>query len=44
VPFGGRYSVKVAYGNGVIVRTGTNFSTVAVAWQVLWLSPKWAGR
>jgi hypothetical protein len=44
VPFRGRYSVKVAYSNGVIVRTGTNFSTVAVAWQAAWLSPRWAGR
>jgi len=44
LPVGRRYSAKVAYGNGVIARTGTNFSTVAVAWQVLWLSPRWSGR
>jgi hypothetical protein len=43
-PVGRRYSAKVAYGNGVVARTGTNFSTVAVAWQVLWLSPRWSGR
>jgi len=43
-PVGRRYSAKVAYGSGVVARTGTNFSTVAVAWQVLWLSPRWSGR
>ena len=44
LPVGKRYSVKVAYSKGAIVRTGTNFSTIAVAWQMLWLSPKWSGR
>src|SRR5204862_1912574 len=43
-PVGKRYSAKVAYGSGVVARTGTDFSTVAVAWQVLWLSPRWSGR
>jgi len=43
-PVGRRYSAKVAYGSGVMARTGTDFSTVAVAWQVLWLSPRWSGR
>jgi Putative MetA-pathway of phenol degradation len=38
LPVGARYSFKVAYGSGVIVRTGTNFTTVAVAMQALWLS------
>jgi hypothetical protein len=37
VPIGGRYSLKAAYTSGVSVRTGTNFNTVSVAWQVLWL-------
>jgi len=39
-PVGNRYSAKVAYGSGVAARTGTDFETVAVAWQVLWLSPR----
>jgi hypothetical protein len=43
-PVGRRYSAKVAYGKGLVARTGTDFSTVAVAWQVLWLSPRWSGR
>jgi hypothetical protein len=43
-PVGKRYSAKVAYASGVVARTGTDFSTVAVAWQVLWLSPRWSGR
>jgi hypothetical protein len=44
LPVGKRYSAKVAYATGVVARTGTDFSTVAVAWQVLWLSPRWSGR
>lgn len=40
MPVGKRYSLKVAYGSGVIVRTGTNFTTYAIAWQALWLSPR----
>ena len=43
-PVGRRYSAKVAYGSGLVARTGTDFSTVAIAWQVLWLSPRWSGR
>jgi Putative MetA-pathway of phenol degradation len=44
LPVGARQSIKIAYGTGVVVRTGTNFRTVAVAWQMLWLSPRWSGR
>jgi Putative MetA-pathway of phenol degradation len=44
LPVGRRYSAKVAVGSGVVARTGTDFSTVAIAWQVLWLSPRWSGR
>jgi len=44
LPVGDRYSFKVGYSNGVTVRTGTDFSQIAVAWQVLWLSPRWSGR
>jgi len=44
LPVGNRYSAKVAYGSGVVARTGTDFRTIAVAWQVLWLSPRWSGR
>jgi len=40
LPVGRRYSLKLAYGSGVTVRTGTNFNTFAVAWQALWLSPR----
>ena len=40
MPVGRRYSFKIAYANGITVRTGTNFTTVAVAWQALWLSPR----
>jgi hypothetical protein len=44
LPVGKRYSAKIAYGSGVVARTGTDFNTVAIAWQVLWLSPRWSGR
>jgi len=44
MPVGVRYSLKVAYGSGIVARTGTNFRTVSVAWQTLWLSRKWSGR
>jgi len=36
LPAGRRQSFKIAYSNGVSVRTGTDFSTVAVGWQWLW--------
>ena len=38
LPIGSRYSFKVTYGSGIIVRTGTNFTTLAVAMQALWLT------
>jgi Putative MetA-pathway of phenol degradation len=38
LPVGVRYSLKASYGSGLFLRTGTNFSTVAVAMQALWLS------
>ena len=44
LPVGNRYPLKVAYGSGIVARTGTNFRTVSVAWQTLWLSRKWSGR
>jgi hypothetical protein len=43
-PLSNRNSLKVAWGRGAVVRTGTDFSTVAIAWQALWLSPRWSGR
>jgi hypothetical protein len=43
-PVGNRYSAKASYSTGVVARTGTDFSSVAIAWQVLWLSPRWSGR
>jgi hypothetical protein len=39
VPVGRRQSLKASYSSGVAVRTGTDFRTVAVAWQWLWLAP-----
>jgi hypothetical protein len=36
-PVGRQQSLKVAYSGGVAVRTGTNFRTIAVGWQWLWL-------
>jgi hypothetical protein len=42
LPVGVRNSLKVAYSSGLVVQKGTNFNTVAIAWQTLWLSPKFA--
>jgi Putative MetA-pathway of phenol degradation len=36
IPASRQQSLKIAYSNGVSVRTGTDFSTVAVGWQWLW--------
>jgi hypothetical protein len=37
LPAGRRQSLKIAYSSGVTVRSGTNFRTLAVGWQWLWL-------
>jgi hypothetical protein len=37
------YSVKVAYSSGITTRAGGDFEAVMVAWQLSWLSPRWAG-
>ena len=39
LPVGTRQSIKISYSSGIVVRTGTNFNTLGVAWQMLWLSP-----
>jgi Putative MetA-pathway of phenol degradation len=38
LPVGRQQSLKVAYSSGVAVRTGTDFRTVSVGWQWLWLT------
>ena len=38
IPAGRRQSLKIAYSAGVAVRTGTDFRTLAVGWQWLWLT------
>ncbi|MFO7692999.1 MAG: transporter [Vicinamibacterales bacterium] len=40
VPVGQRQSLKLAYNSGVFVRTGTNFTSLSVGWQWLWLTKK----
>jgi hypothetical protein len=40
IPAGRRQSFKLAYSSGVVVRTGTNFQTLSVGWQWLWLTKK----
>lgn len=39
VPLGQRQSIKFSYGDGIIVRSGTNFRTLAVGWQWLTVRP-----
>jgi hypothetical protein len=38
LPAGGSNSLKVSWGSGITVRTGTNFTTYSVAWQTLWMT------
>lgn len=38
LPVGRRQSFKVSYSSGVSVRTGTNFRSLGVGWQWLWLT------
>jgi hypothetical protein len=42
MPVGNRYSLKASYSSGLVVQKGTNFNTLAIAWQVLWLSPRFS--
>jgi hypothetical protein len=37
LPLGRHQSAKVSYSSGVTARTGSNFRTLAVAWQYVWL-------
>jgi hypothetical protein len=39
LPAGRQQSFKISYSSGVSVRTGTDFRTVAAAWQWLWFRP-----
>ena len=38
LPAGRHHSFKVAYSGGMVVRTGTDFRTLSVGWQWLWLT------
>jgi hypothetical protein len=40
IPAGRQQSFKIAYSSGVVVRTGTNFRSLSVGWQWLWLTKK----
>jgi hypothetical protein len=44
LPVKKRFTLKVAYTSGIVRRTGSNFRTVSVAWQTVWISPRWSGR
>ncbi len=39
LPVGRQQAIKASYSAGVSVRTGTDFRTIAVAWQWVWLRP-----
>jgi hypothetical protein len=43
-PIGRRQSIKASYAAGAVVRSGSNFRTFAVAWQVLWFDRQKAAR
>jgi hypothetical protein len=36
-PIGQRQSIKASFADGAIVRSGSDFRTVAVAWQMFWI-------
>jgi hypothetical protein len=36
LPVGARQSLKFAYSTGASTRTGSDFTTLAVAWQYVW--------
>ena len=40
LPAGRHHSFKVAYSGGMVVRTGTDFRTLSVGWQWLWLTKR----
>jgi hypothetical protein len=40
IPAGRQQSFKIAYSSGVVVRTGTNFRSLSVGWQWLWLTKR----
>jgi hypothetical protein len=40
IPAGKQQSFKIAYSSGVVVRTGTNFRSLSVGWQWLWLTKR----
>jgi hypothetical protein len=40
IPAGRQQSFKLAYSSGVVVRTGTNFRSLSVGWQWLWLTKR----
>jgi hypothetical protein len=40
LPITQRQSAKVAYSTGATTRTGADFNTVAVTWQITWLAPE----
>ena len=37
IPFARRHSLKLAFARGTSVRVGSNFDTLSVGWQILWL-------
>lgn len=39
LPVGRQHSIKLSYGDGIIVRSGTNFRTLAVGWQWMTVRP-----
>jgi hypothetical protein len=40
LPIGTAQSIKVAYSGGIVVRTGTNFRSLSIGFQKLWLTKK----
>jgi hypothetical protein len=37
LPFGKRQSAKLSYSSGIFERSGTDFTTIALSWQYMWM-------
>ena len=44
VPVGASQSIKLGFSTGASTRTGSDFTTVAIAWQYLWFDPSLTRR
>jgi hypothetical protein len=44
VPLPARQSLKFAYSSGLVSRTGTDFNTFAISWQLAWFDKRFRAK